>query len=231
MSDDKDEPRIRRCKGIKGDGKRCTRKVVRKDYCSHHRTQNTEAEDPADGLNRKQRLFVEFYLSNGLNIDQAADQAGYDPKYARDLAYTHGTVRATIEKRLKDAAMSTHETLARLTEFGRATVDHFVDADGNLDLSSEKARRNRALIKEIVVDKFGAPRSVKLQDPQRALQTLAKAHGLLVDRVEHSGEIEHTSRPAYDLSRLTDDELDQFERLLAKVEIQPDTPVADEDDE
>lgn len=208
------------CKGKKENGARCGIRL-HGDYCRHHVDQAPGGEGP-DTLSDKQRLFVELYLANGLNAAQAARDAGYaDGPGARVQGCNlkkDPRIAKIIEDRLAEHAMSANETLARLTEWGRGTMAYFVDEHGELDLESEQAKNHRHLIKKIHMDKYGRPDRVELYDPKDAVKSLAKIHGLVTDRVEHSGSVEHVEKPAYDYSALTDEELDALEKITEKLE-------------
>jgi len=206
------------CKGTTQAGDRCQRQS-HADYCYMHEHQAPDAE-PGDGLNDKQRLFVELYLANGLNAAKAYRDAGYcgNDRSAPYVLKNDDRVKALIEKRLEEHAMGSAEALARLTEWGRGTFEFFLDDEGRLDLESEQAQHNRHLIKKIHYDDYGRPERIELHDPKDATKSIAKIHGLVKDRVEHSGSVEHTEAPRYDYSVLSDDELEELERITAKLE-------------
>jgi len=208
-----------RCRGETKAGSRCTRRIVKYDYCHVHRNQGKGSL--IDSMSRQQRLFIEFYLANGFNQTKAAADAGYSTKNIHQSAaaiMAHPNVKQIIEERLSDYSASANETLARLAEFSRATISHFVDESGYLDLSSDFAQAHAQQIQEIRYNKHGQPESIKLVDAKDAVKTLVKVHGLSVDRVEHSGSVEQRQAPEYDLSVLDDDELAELERITAKLE-------------
>lgn len=210
------------CKGKTKRNSPCQVRVVNYDYCHRHRDQSPDNDvEPGDTLNERQRLFIEFFFANGFNRSKAARQAGYSAKSAKRIAcnlMAHPKIKAVVEDRLENYAASANETLARLSEFSRATIDHFVDEHGDLELDSEQAKAHRHIIQEIKYDKHGRPESVKIIDPKDAVKSLVKVHGLAVDRVEHSGSVEHRQQPQYDLSVLDDDELEALERITRKLE-------------
>lgn len=141
-------------------------------------------------LTDKQRLFVDHYLAC-LNGAEAARRAGYADSGARQEAcrlLTNADIRATIDAALADAAMPASEVLARLTEQARASMEEFVTVRGRgvgLDLKAAKARGVLHLVKKYSKTKQGV--TIELYDAQAALALLAKHHGLLVERHEHSG--------------------------------------------
>ena len=221
MTDENNTTEKNQCKGIaRTTGNRCTRKLNDAHYCKQHADQAPGA-DAEDSLTDRQRLFAEFYLANGFDRTKAAIQAGYSEHSAKSKAndlMIEPRIKATIQSRLDEHAMTAAETMARLTEWGRGTMAHFVDDEGQLDLESESAKAHRHLIKEVKTDQYGVPISIKLHDPQKPVSTIAKIHGMVRDRVEHSGSVEHRTEPLYDYSVLSDDELDQLEAITAKLE-------------
>lgn len=210
---------LQQCQGMTEHDERCQHRV-RAEYCPQHAYQAPGA-DPEDALTRRQKLFIEFYFANGFNQARAAIQAGYSERCARSIGsnlMADPRIKAVVEARLADHAMSANETIARLTEWGRGTIDHFLDDGGNLDLESDRAKSHRHLIKKVHYDRYGRPEAVDLHDPQSAVSLLAKVHGVVKDRVEHSGSVETISRPAYDYSVLSDEELEQLDQIMAKLE-------------
>lgn len=152
----------------------------------------------------KQRRFVAEYLKD-LNATEAAIRAGYSAKSAR----FHGS------RLLADRNISQHITektathLAKvdikaedvLREYGRvAFIDMrtFFDAQNNLKAISELDDAQGAALAslEVVIKNVAAGdgktdlvHKFKLWDKMKALESLAKHFGLLVDKVEHSGEL------------------------------------------
>lgn len=166
-------------------------------------------------LTDKQRLFVEFYLSNGLNATDAARRAGYRVKNAatyrtigaENLAKPY--LRALIDERLRQATMDADEVMFRLTEHARPPdITEFIklewlyapDLTGklvptsqalNVDLDKIREMGIGHLIKSIKQTRSGI--SIEWHDPQRALELIGKAHGKFRDQVEHSGSIAQTA--------------------------------------
>lgn len=150
-----------------------------------------------DHLTPKRRRFVEEYTGRHMgNATQAAIAAGYSEKTASQIGYQllqHPSVSEAVEDRLEEQAMGSDEVLARLADMGRADMDDFVRVNENgypvIDLSYAEEAGLLHLVKEISYDSDGRPK-VKLHDSKDALKTLAKVHGLEVQKVEHSGEID-----------------------------------------
>jgi phage terminase small subunit len=146
-------------------------------------------------LTEKQRLFVYHYLANGFNAVDAARSAGYKGDY-RTLGVTghdnlkNPKIRALIDERLNDVAMSADEALARLGKIARGDMSAFLDDDNALDLSKARELGVLHLVKELdeteIYDKEGdvmrVKRKAKLYDAHSALVDILKMHGRYVDR-------------------------------------------------
>lgn len=140
----------------------------------------------SDRLTYKQRLFVEAYLGPaGGNATDAARRAGYAwPDRAGPRLVGKSSVRAAIDARLDEAALSTSEILARLSECATASVEHFIAIDENaqgdaayrLDLNKAKRRHKLHLIKKIKPTQHGI--GIELHDPIAALDKLGRYRGL-----------------------------------------------------
>lgn len=137
-------------------------------------------------LTYKQRLFVHAYLgvANG-NATEAARIAGYaSPNVEGTRTLAKASIRAAVDARLAEAAMSADEVLARLAEFASADPGDFlaIDAKGNWRLDMAKAKRmdRLRLLKRIKMGQFGP--DFELHDPLRALEQLARYHGLARDK-------------------------------------------------
>ena len=167
-------------------------------------------------LTNKQRLFVEFYLSNGLNATDAARRAGYKGNYQtlRAIAsqnLTKTTIRTLIDKRLEEAAMNANEVLYRLTEQAKAPdMTQFLEMkdtyiqhpilDGEVmfngvtltvDLNKIQELGLGHLIKSIGQTSGGI--KIEWYNAKEALELLGRHHGLFKDQIEHSGSIAQTS--------------------------------------
>ena len=157
-------------------------------------------------LTGKQQIFIDEYLKT-YNATQAALVAGYSEK----TAYSQGwenlrkpEIAEIIGQRITESAMGANEVLARLASFARGSLKPFLvqrpdDDQVTLDLTTSLAQDNIHLIKKITqkrtirtgrddeeIDEITM--SIELIDPKSALDTLAKHHGLLVDRTELTGK-------------------------------------------
>jgi hypothetical protein len=170
-------------------------------------------------LTDKQRVFVEEYLTCW-NAAEAARRAGYPEASARQIGsenLSKPDIRALIDQRMKEKAMSADEVLARLNDHATADMNDFITITGRgfrYDLARAKREGKLHLIRKIVKGKQGT--AVELVDQQAALIQIAKIHRLLVDRVEHSGKVS-VKEDAPDLSKLSTEELEQWIALMQKL--------------
>lgn len=90
--------------------------------------------------------------------------------------------------------MSADEVLARLAEIARGDYRDYICGDGTLDIEAMVDDGKAYLIKKVnrterhqkggdVITRV----AIEMYDSQRALETMAKHHGLLVERHEVSG--------------------------------------------
>lgn len=160
---------------------------------------------------REARFVAEYLDPRCLTAAEAARRAGYkDGPGLREQAsrlLTRADVRQAVDAELSRRQQQARERAARLIAQleEQATFDpaDFYDVHGRLKPIHEipsAARRSLAGIE--VFEEFegrgdsrvktGDVRKVRFIDRQKAQELLAKHHGLLVDRVEHSGSVEVT---------------------------------------
>lgn len=159
-------------------------------------------------LNQRQKFFVSAMIGPAnCNQAQAARMAGY-----RSVGkYTHGNigsmlmkmpwVQRAVSEGIAMRSASPDTVRLRLIEIASSTMANFitVDDEGNPALDFKKASRAVAIgqikeFKEIttVRETDDGPitrteRTLKLHDPVGALTTLARMHGMLVDKHEVTG--------------------------------------------
>lgn len=140
-------------------------------------------------LTKKQQLFINKYFECGFNATRAAIAAGY----SEATAYSQGSrllkkveITEEISCRMADQAMTPNEVIARLADQARGDMADFIGLD------SEKIKKHpqSKLIKKFksvtsrLDEKVISERvEIELHDPQAALTTLAKHHGLLKDGI------------------------------------------------
>lgn len=143
-------------------------------------------------LTYKQRLFVTNYLgeANG-NATEAARMAGYrHPNVAGARLLAKVSIRARIEARLDEAALTADEILARLSEHATGSFEPFlkIGEDGSITLDLKRAKKlgKLCLVKKLKQGDQGI--EIQLYDAQKALIQLGKYRRLFVDRVEATGD-------------------------------------------
>jgi phage terminase small subunit len=135
----------------------------------------------------KERAFIEFYLVSW-NAASAARKAGYEPSNARftgrDLL-TKAHIRKAIKERLKELCMSSEEFFVRVTSQARASLEDFIDDNGEIDLNKAREADCLHLLESFETEEFfrkdneGEPlkvikRKVKLHSVQAALKMVGE---------------------------------------------------------
>jgi phage terminase small subunit len=163
--------------------------------------------DSPDGLNHRQRRFVEEYLVD-LNATQAAIRAGY----SQDTAYSIGwenlrkpeiskAVEAAQAARVNRTQLTGDMVIEELRKIGFANMQDFMgstpDGDPYLDFSV-LTRDQAAALQEVTVDEYTDGRGedarnvkrvkFKLADKRAALVDLGKHLKLFVERHELTGK-------------------------------------------
>lgn len=149
-------------------------------------------------LSYRQRIFVEKYIGEaGFNAAEAVRLAGYkckDPAARGSKLLSNPEVKALVDARVAEMAMSANEILVRLTEHARGSMEDFlaIRDDGTAAIDFVKAQRAgklHLLKKYTDSDRYGV--EIQLHDAQSALQLLGRAHGIFVDKTaltDPSGE-------------------------------------------
>lgn len=186
-----------------------------------------------DELTGKQALFCAEYLVD-LNATQAAIRAGYSAKTARVTAQdllTKPKVAERLQQLMRERAQRTQVTadrvISEVARLGFSDLRKLFTSHGTLLPVNEWPADMAAAVASVEVDELfegvgadriqvGYTRKVKLWDKGKALEMLGRHLKLWVDRMEHTGPnggpIE-TRDDGIDLSKLTDEELQQLEAL------------------
>jgi phage terminase small subunit len=151
-------------------------------------------------LTGKQQAFVNAYCANGFNGVRAARAAGYSGSYSslgviasENLKNTK--VRSAIDRHFKKISMGADEVITRLTAIARSDLADVLNNDGSFDIKTARRRGVSYLIKEEEITEKFIPQDgkddilirttkIKLHDAHAALNTLAKYHGLLSERLK-----------------------------------------------
>lgn len=182
-------------------------------------------------LTPKQQRFVDEYLVD-CNGTQAAIRAGFKPDNADTIAadlLRKTWVYAAIEAKSRRLEIKTEITVEKvLNEYAKLGFSNMADYatwdnDGIVIKSCEELTRDQmAAISEITETKTKNETTVKikLHDKKGSLDSIAKHLGMFIERKQITGanggaiKVEQAEP---DLSALTDDELNTFKKLTAKV--------------
>jgi phage terminase small subunit len=138
-------------------------------------------------LSRKQQSFIIEYLKSW-NATDAAIKAGYSEKTARQQGsrlLTKVDISEVIAQRLSEMKVSADEAIVGLSDIARSDISNFVDVVNGLPIIDfEKAKKagKLHLLKKITYGKGTI--SFELYDKQAALNTLARHHGLLTEKIQ-----------------------------------------------
>lgn len=176
-------------------------------------------------LTPKQEMFVKEFLVD-LNATQAAIRAGYSERTANEQGarlLANASISDAVAKAMKKRSERTEVTADRvLKEYAKLA---FFDPrklyrdDGSpipiKELDDETAAAVAGLDIQELYDKegnfIGYTKKYKLSDKIRALDSIAKHLGMFVDRVEHSGKLDHD----VSIEGMSDDEiLSRIETVL-----------------
>jgi len=166
-----------------------------------------------DNLTPRQRLFVMEYPVDW-NATQAAIRAGYSVKSAADIGSENLQKPAIIEAltrhmagREEKAGVDRAWVLARLVNTEAEAAQAIEDGKANKGLGVATARAHRL----------------------RALELIGKHVDVAAFRSQFGGDAGGDHGRLWDLSKLDDEELDTFERLLAKISVAGDGSVRADD--
>jgi phage terminase small subunit len=142
------------------------------------------------GLTGLQSAFVDEYLKD-FNGTRAADRAGYagDDDVLAVIAHknlNNPRVRERIEAMLKPRIMGVNEALMRLSEIARGEYAEYITDRGTVDIAQMVEDGKAHLVSEIRETRNGT--NYKFHDMHSALRDIAKAHGVFVERHEHTGK-------------------------------------------
>jgi len=166
---------------------------------------------PLPPLSLKEARFAYAYAENGGNATRAFLKAGYTARTLNAAGVrAHRLLRKTkvrqaIDDLMRAKVATPHETMARLSLHAFADRSAILDCLVNEETVTEEQQGDTKVITRTIRQRIDPERlrqsglgplitglqptkhglSVKLTSPIESLQTLAKFHGLLVDRHEH----------------------------------------------
>lgn len=178
-------------------------------------------------LTPKQERFCEEYLLD-LNATAAAARAGYkDSNIGRQLITKNNVEERIARLKAERSERTKIEADRVLLEYARlafSDMREFVEwgPDGvRWNPSDALSEAAAACVSEVseTISEGGRTRRFKLHSKTSALQDLAKHLGILGrDGGGVNVNVNVDNRPKRDLSKMTDEELDFYERLLANPE-------------
>lgn len=164
----------------------------------NYQTKKSKTEE----LTAKQELFCQEYLIDH-NATRAAMRAGYSQKTAYKIGFEN-LQKPLIKQRIDDLEkdrfkrlqMSQDEVLGQYARLARSDVRNLYDEEGKLKPIHELDDDTAYAISAVDVDEVKAggetmavkTTKVKLHDKKAALDSIAKAMKLFVQKHEHSGE-------------------------------------------
>lgn len=170
-------------------------------------------------LTDKQQAFINEYLKCW-NATDAALKAGYSPKSAYSIGHENlkkPEIANEISARIADMKMGADETLLSLAEIARGDMSDFFTVYGKVPvLDFEKAQKNGklGLIKKLTMKEDSI--SFELYDKQSALNTFAKHHGLINDKVDIKISIEVMVEFAKAMQEIGEDAESILRRMIEK---------------
>lgn len=145
------------------------------------------------------KLFADEWLTGVATGKQfhgraAYEHAGYTISEVNPFANAskllrHPKVKAYIEERMDEHAMSATEVLLRFTAIARSEVGDVVKIspdEKRLEIDPKAVLENRQFIKAFGFDSNGNPK-IEFHDALQALRDIAKVRGMLKDGLELSG--------------------------------------------
>ena len=143
-------------------------------------------------LTTQQAAFVEHYTLHG-NARASARAAGYGDSPGVSYGLMRDPkIKAAIDEHRRGAAeragLNADMLLQQITAVINLDLAKLYDADGRMLRPHEMDEDTRKAVAGIEPTKFGT--KVKLYDKLGAIGMAMKHLGLLVDRVEHSGEVQ-----------------------------------------
>ena len=187
-------------------------------------------------LTAKQQVFLAAYLECW-NASEAARRAGYSALTAGSQGgrlLKNVEISAEIETFKAKYIMAPEEVQIALTEQARSDIGDFLTQAGDavtVDLPKAIAAKKTGLIKKLSQTRTVRSRceddtevtvstTIELYDRQAALVQVGKIHKMFTERQELTGKdggpVQIENKPAYDLSKLSTDELRAWREMVAK---------------
>lgn len=151
-----------------------------------------EQQSAFDRLTTHQQAYVLAYVGEARFVGRrAAEIAGYSWLDEGSRLKRIPDIRQAIDDLLAERALTATETLDQLREIATGAVDELLVQCGSgvrIDLKRLVRAGKAHLVKSVKKTKNGW--EVEFYSRHEALRDLARHHGLMKDRVEHSGKVE-----------------------------------------
>ena len=166
-------------------------------------------------LTDKQQAFINEYLKCW-NATKAAQAAGYaHPNVQGPRLLVNVGISKEIQQRIVEQKISADETLLSLAEIARGDMSDFFTVYGRVPvLDFEKAQKNGklGLIKKLTMKDDSI--SFELYDKQSALNTFAKHHGLVDDKLKVEIDIKLVIEVVDAIKQLGQDPVEIFQEII-----------------
>ncbi len=130
-----------------------------------------------EGLNAKQRAFVEEYLVNGFSASKAAKAVGYNESYGQTLR-RDARIVAAVEKAMAESGLARQSVLAELSLHGFTSLVDVVDLH-NGKLRDDAPEALRAITKAEFDPETGKLVRVEVGLKGESMRVLARALRLM----------------------------------------------------
>jgi len=166
-------------------------------------------------LTPQQQIFVNEYLDH-FDVERAAREAGYTEGYHEMIASTpiQAALAEEIKKRIGKGQVSEEKVLIEIGKIAFASMSDFVSwSNDGVKIKDSKmlSEELASCVQNITISPTGAMK-ITLYDKKPALELLTRHFGMLKDKVEHFGKIEHEH---YKYEEYTKEELQKEATKLA----------------
>ena len=167
-------------------------------------------------LTPQQQIFVNEYLDH-FDVERAAREAGYTEGYHEMIASTpiQAALAEEIKKRIGKGQVSEEKVLIEIGKIAFASMSDFVSwSNDGVKIKDSKmlSEELASCVQNITISPTGAMK-ITLYDKKPALELLSRHFGMLKDKVEHYGKIEHEH---YNYADYTKEELREEAKKLAR---------------
>lgn len=144
----------------------------------------------------KQQRFIQEYALNP-NATEAAIKAGYSEKTASEMGYENlnkpqikAAIKELLDKDLTKVGMTRERVMQEYARLGTFDVRKLYDAEGKMIPIHKLDDDTAAAIGGVDIAYNGektVTTKIKVSDKKAALDSVAKIHGMFVEKHEHSG--------------------------------------------